>query len=137
MPITKTLHEAFQFFKAKAANPRWGWAAQSDDGKTVVVTMWRDLIDDDGKVLTYGNRQGAGGDSWMKLPGNRDRIRKLQHVWDNCGRLFRVVIIDAVDTKAGARNTRKKYYAAETLVMKLDSPVDPDTGVFRARSVER
>ncbi|MEP6967210.1 MAG: hypothetical protein ABI906_03940 [Pseudomonadota bacterium] len=137
MPITRTLSEALDFFGAKAANSRWGWAAQSADGETVVLTMWRDQIEDDGDILVYGTGPSESIAAWTNRQGNRDRITKLRHAWDHCGGLFRGVIIEAVDTRAGTRSTRKKYHADATLVMKLEGPVDPQTGVFRARSVKR
>ena len=52
MPITRTLTAAFDYFGARAANVRWGWAAESADGSIVVITMWSDQIARDGAVLT-------------------------------------------------------------------------------------
>ncbi|MBF9234617.1 hypothetical protein [Microvirga alba] len=38
------VNAAFAYFGAAGRNPRWSWSARSPDGKTVVVTMWKDLI---------------------------------------------------------------------------------------------
>ena len=73
MPILSTLSAAFAHFGgARAANPRWGWAAQSDDGTVVVVTMWRDLMGKDGDTVVYGNRRGADLAVWTNRLGNHD-----------------------------------------------------------------
>jgi len=136
VPILSTLSKAFAHFDgARATNPRWGWAAQSDDGKVVVLTMWRDQIKQDGSAIVYGPGPSADVPLWTNRLGNRDRIKKLQHAQSHCGGLFRAVIVDAVDAKSGTRSTRKKYYADDQLVMKLET-LNPDTGEFIARSVE-
>lgn len=134
--MKRTLAEAFAYFDgAKAANPRWGWAAQSDDGRTVVLTMWKDQMSLDGDHLVYRAIARAGKDEWVKRPGNKDRLRKLQHAIDNCGGLFRAVIVEAVDTKANVRATRNTYLAHNRLTMKVES-LNSETGEFWARSVE-
>jgi hypothetical protein len=97
--------------------------------------MWRDQIKHDGSAIVYGPGPSADVPVWTNRLGNRDRIKKLQHAQSECGGLFRAVIIDAVDTKAGTRSTRKRYYADDQLVMKVET-LNPETGEFRARSVE-
>jgi hypothetical protein len=132
VPVTRTLAEAFSFYGARAANPRWGWAAQSDDGKTVVITMWKDRIGHDGDAIVYGFPPRPND----RRPGYLDMIKKLRHAQDNCEGLLRTVIVEAVDTKAGTRSTRKKYDADPSLVMKLES-LDARTGEFQTRSMAR
>jgi hypothetical protein len=36
---TKT--DAFAYFGAHGANPRWSWSARSPDGANVVLTLWQ------------------------------------------------------------------------------------------------
>lgn len=36
--------EAFASFGAKGINPRWSWSARDEDGKTVVLTLWGNMI---------------------------------------------------------------------------------------------
>src|ERR1019366_2706519 len=42
MPKKWGLAEAFAHFGATGRNQRWSWSARSADGKTVVITLWRD-----------------------------------------------------------------------------------------------
>jgi hypothetical protein len=136
VPLKRTLAEAFAYFDgAKAVNPRWAWAAQSDDGKTVVLTMWTDQISWRRERLLYQAKVKPGRDAWVKLQGNQDRIDKLQHAQNNCGGLFRAVIVEAIDTEARPRSTRSMYFADDELVMKLMT-LNPTTGEFTALSVE-
>jgi hypothetical protein len=134
MPTTRTLTAAFDYFGARATNVRWGWAAESPDGSVVVITLWSDQIMRDGAVLRYSTGDRADLPNWVRRPGNRDRKKKLQHAIDHCSRLFRAVIVEAVDPAADVRTTRKQYRAAENLVMKIET-FDPVTGEFTARSV--
>lgn len=134
MPITRTLTAAFDYFGARAANVRWGWAAESPDGSVVVITLWSDQIRREGKAIHYSTGDRADLPNWVRRPGNRDRKKKLQHAIDRCDGLFRAVIVEAIDLAADVRTTRKQYRAAEDLVMKIET-FDPVTGEFTARSV--
>lgn len=134
MPVTATLREAFAYFGARAANPRWGWAAQSDDGAVVVLTLWSDIACTKGGTVEYDVRHRGDLENWRRQPGNVDRLRKLVHARDHCGGLFRVVHVTPVDTKAGTRQTRKHYKADEELVMQLVD-LNEWTGEFYARGV--
>ena len=44
---------AFAHFGAKGKNVRWSWSAKSADGKTVVMTLWKDLIDYSSSPIAY------------------------------------------------------------------------------------
>jgi hypothetical protein len=134
---TRTLREAFAHFGAKATNPVWGWSARSEDGKTVVLTLW----DEEDESLV---RQGASVSvdnfghwelaRWTDARGNRDRIRNLRHAQEHCDGLFRVVWVVAKDTSAHRRSIRDRR-PDETLVMRLTC-LDEKTGEFRAVSVD-
>ena len=53
------LKEAFAQFGVAGRNQRWSWSARSDDGETVVLTLWQDLVKvRDGNVHydTFGHR---------------------------------------------------------------------------------
>ncbi|MGN6375664.1 MAG: hypothetical protein ACTHMG_08925 [Sphingomonas sp.] len=134
MPVMRTLSAAFDFFGARATNVRWGWAAQSDDGAIVVVTLWSDQIRRNGGALFYSTGPRDDVADWVRRPGNRDRKKKLQHALDHCGGRFRAVIVEAVDPAADVRTTRKHYRVDPDLLMRIDS-FDPATGEFTARSV--
>ena len=135
MPVMNTLSEAFAYFGARAANPRWSWAAQSDDGSVVVLTMWEDIARHENGHVVYDIRAHHDLAQWRGRPGNRDRRRKLIHARDHCDRKFRVVHVRAVDPKAGTRRTRSRYEADDRLVMKLEF-LNEETGEFCARSVD-
>ncbi len=135
MPVMNSLAGAFADFGARAANPRWGWAAMSEDGKTIVLTLWADTIRRDGESVIYDVRARGDLDAWRDRHGNRDRLRKLIQARDHCKGLFRAVHVEAVDTKSGTRRTRKRYEADDRLVMHLID-LDETTGEFLARSVD-
>ncbi len=127
-----TLRDAFAHFDgARARNPRWAWSARSPDGRTVVVTLWKDQISDDGNAVIahYGGETGK-----LRL-GNKDRVENLIWARERCDGLFRAVMIVAKDIKARPRSIAK-CYPEKTLVMKLIS-LDEHTGEFRAESVSR
>ncbi|MBX9797554.1 hypothetical protein [Sphingomonas sp.] len=133
MPEFKTLREAFGFFGAKAVNPRWAWAAQSQDGSVVVLAMWVDFTRLENGKSIYDTRGRHDRDEWIRRPGNKDRLRKLRHVRDHCGGKFRVVHVQAVDRSAPVRSTTGKYRADADLVMTLVE-LNETTGEFLAIS---
>jgi hypothetical protein len=127
-----TLKSAFAYFGAKATNPRWSWSARSEDGKTVVVTLWDDNIEPDGSVDLFAHKRLP---LWEKTRGNKDRIKNLSHAEDQCDGLFRVVRVSARDESAYPRSIAKRW-PDPALVMKI-TDLDRTTGEFRAVSVER
>lgn len=127
---TKT--RAFAHFGAKATNVRWGWSARTEDGATVVITVWDDDFDADAPVAIldrYGHRELH---RWRDAPGNRDRIKNLIWARDNCGGLFRIVVVTARDADAYPRSARN--FRPHPRVLKLID-LNEQTGEFRAVGV--
>jgi hypothetical protein len=63
-----TRQEAFGSFGVKLRNYQWSWSARSEDGNTVVLTVWQDLFrrQEDGRLiylfpaLSDAERRGGG-----------------------------------------------------------------------------
>jgi hypothetical protein len=131
-----TKGSAFAYFDgATARNSRWGWSGRSPDGRTVVITLWKDEIHDDGKTVVADMFGHERLHLWTDKPGNRGRIKDLAWARDRCDGLFRVVMTVAKDAKASPRSIAK-CYPHKTLVMKLIR-LNERTGEFRAESVSR
>jgi hypothetical protein len=47
------LAEAFAHFGAAGKNQRWSWSARSADGRTVVLTVWKDGLNYTRKPIVY------------------------------------------------------------------------------------
>ena len=43
--MSKNFAKSFEAFGVKLKNPRADWSAVIDDGKTVVISIWRDELD--------------------------------------------------------------------------------------------
>lgn len=130
MPKMTTLTAAFGHFGATLRNPRWSWSAVSDDGKSVVVTIWDDEVGPDGSVDFFGHPRR---DRWQHQIGNRFRKEDLIYAREKCGGLFRVVRIEAVDPTAKPRAIKNRR-ADPDAIMKLIK-LDERTGEFSARLV--
>lgn len=128
---TWTLAECFQKFGAEKANPRWSWSARSSDGKTVVLTLWCDLIRIQDKTATY-DTFGLNLDQWIDRAGNRERLENLKWARDHCDGLFRVVIIVAKDLNTHPWSIAECY--PHDMQMRLRD-LNEETGEFRAVSV--
>lgn len=129
--INWTKTSAFAHFGAKATNVRWGWSARSDDGATIVLTVWDDEfdVDDPSSVLdTFGHPTLA---QWTHAKGNRDKIKNLLWTRENCGDLFRLIVATAEDVDAMPR--KAVGFRPHTRLMRL-TDLDERTGEFRAVS---
>ena len=135
METERTLRAAFASYDgAVAANPRWGWAAQSPNGRTVVLTMWTDQVRGEHGHLVFEALAPNGDEAWLGRHGHRDRTTKLQHVRDRLDGLFHVVVVEAVKKNTYIRQIRKIYRAGRGLQMRLEFL--NARGEFRARSVK-
>jgi hypothetical protein len=122
---------AFANFGAAATNVRWGWSARSEDGKTIVVSVWDDEFDADGpsSILDrYGHRNLT---KWKDKPGNHDRIKNLIWARDNCDGHFRMVVVTGKDVNAYPRPARG--FRPHPRVMRL-TELNESTGEFSAVS---
>jgi hypothetical protein len=129
MPVKDSFTAAFGFFGAVAKNKRsMTWAAQSQDGKTVVLTMWlEEILIEDG-CLVYGphpKTHRSHPDGEVRPPA-RDRIEKLEHARDHCKGRLRAVIIDRTTHRT------RKFIVDKDLWMNVEH-VDK-TGAFCVRS---
>ena len=106
--MARTLKSAFAHFDgAVAANPVWAWAAQSSDGSTVVVTMWRDLLRVEDGYLVFEVKAPTASEDWARRLGHRDRTAKLRHVQECCDSLFHGLIVEAADPSARVKSIKK------------------------------
>ncbi len=124
------LRDAFGFFKAVAANPRWAWSARSANGKTVVLTWWKDEIAREGGNLIHNTYGHPRLKRMRELLGHYDRIRNLIWAREHCGGLYRVVWCKVKDRKARVRKI-VECYPDETLWMRL-TQLNETTGEFRS-----
>ena len=127
------LATAFAYFGAAGKNPRWSWSARTDDGETVVMTLWKDLLDYSTKPLRYNTFARRDREKWLDNPGNRERLENLIWAREKCGGEFRVVIIEAEDTKAYPRKIRESF--AQPRMLGRIVELDRDTGELEAEIV--
>lgn len=120
---------AFEHFGAAGKNPRWSWSGRSPDGKTVVVTIWRDQLNYKITPAVF-SCFGKNSEAWSNRMGNTERIENLIWARDNCGGRFRAVICEAEDVKANPREIRS-CFPADNFAMQLTN-LDEDTGEFSA-----
>jgi hypothetical protein len=126
------LGECFKQYGAHGRNPRWSWSARSEDGKTVVLTLWKDHISVSNGITVYDSFDPTGHAAWIDTPGNRERLENLKWARDNCDGLFRVVITVAKDETAIPRSIAE-CYPRPNLIMRI-TDLNEKTGEFRAVS---
>jgi hypothetical protein len=124
------LAAAFAHYGVTAKNPRWSWSARSTDGKTVVITLWKDHFNYKSTPITYADFGDVNLEKWVNRPGNRERIENLKWARDHCDGLFKVVIAVAEDVMADPRRIAESY-AQDRLLMRL-TDFKEETGEFRA-----
>jgi len=125
-----TRSAAFRFYNADPRNINWSWSARSSDGKTVVVTLWKDELKGAAGNMAYdrGNMR-----DWHNGPGRRFFFEDLAWALANCDGLLRVIV--AVRDHNQARRTRKaEWYPQKNLVMRIVH-LDPAVGAFRLQQV--
>ncbi len=127
------LTAAFKEAGVTAKNPRWSWSARSEDGKVVVMTLWKDLIDYKAKPISYNTFDRENLSAWVDRLGNRERLENLKWVRNHCDGRFRVIITTAKDVKADRREIEDAHYQAR-MIMKLGE-LNEITGEFRAVNV--
>jgi hypothetical protein len=118
---------AFAHFGASPRNIQWSWSAKSADGKTVVLTLWKDKITRrDGRVLY---EWGVLPDQVRRRPGFSELMENLAWARDHCNGRFRVIIAKAKDERADPRSIEECYPVK--WAMKLIE-FDPIAGTFTA-----
>ncbi len=124
------LAKAFAHFGAVGKNQRWSWSARTRDGKTVVMTLWKDHLNYSNKPVVYDTFNQQSLTRWTDLPGNRERIENLKWARDHCDGLFRVVIAVAKDVTAVPREIAD-CFPQDRILMRI-TDLNEDTGEFRA-----
>ena len=127
------LAEAFRAFRAEGKNSRWSWSARTRDGKTVVMTFWKDQLDYSSNPISYSTFGRPNLEKWTDLPGNQERIENLKWARDHCEGLMRVVIIEAFDAAAHPRRIAQSF-PHKRMVMKLTG-LNEETGEFSTINV--
>ena len=130
-----TLTKAFAHFGAKVVNPRWSWSALSADGKTVVLTLWEDQLEENGDGVKIEIATKESLPIWQRRLGNQERIRNLKLARDHLDGRFRVIKVEAKDQNAEPRSVAK-WTPDDKLIMRLTQFCE-ETGLFSAESVER
>src|SRR5690242_9943431 len=98
-----SLSQSFARFGATPLG-RQSWSALSADRKTVVVTMWNDLIEKADLSYVYDTFTHADRQKWIKSPGNLERRNALRWAMRNCGGNVRAVVIVAEYPKVYPRS---------------------------------
>ena len=133
MPKTWTKRSSFEYFGTVGTNPIWSWSARSDDGKTVVLILWKDMLDYSVDPITFNCFGDAALSGWKDKPGNKERAENLKWARDHCDGRFRVIIAVAKDPSASPREILE-CYPHDRLIMKLID-LDEETGEFIAHNV--
>lgn len=127
-----TLTQAFAEFGVVRKNPRWSWSAVSDDGRTVVLTIWKDRLDFSSDPPTYDTLDWPP-ETWQSSHSNKERLAHLKIARDHCDGHFRVIITVAKDVNSRPRQV-VECYPQKNLIMRLVA-LDEATGRFRAVGV--
>ena len=94
-----SLASSFAKFGVKLKNPRQSWSGRSEDGATVVITLWRPGLK--GKPFRYVSHSGDDSEiTWTDTIGNRERLENLIWAEEHCGGRFRAVVVVPKDETA-------------------------------------
>lgn len=122
---------AFAHFGTKPKNVQWSWSARSEDGKTVVVTLWQDLFKRvDGK-LVY-ERPDTDGAHLDSRPGFRELMDNLAWARDRCDGKMALIIAIPKDRNADPRSIAECF--PSKVAMRL-TYLDTHTGAYSAESI--
>ena len=129
------LAPAFRTFGAVGKNPRWSWSARTPDGKTVVMTFWKDQLNYSTKPISYSSFGSPSLEQWKDQSGNHERIENLKWARDHCDGLMRVVIITAVDEKADGRRIARSYLQKRMVMKLMKKPASSAPSAWIARNI--
>jgi hypothetical protein len=121
--------KAFAHFGTSPRNVQWSWSARSEDGLTVVVTLWQDQFSRRGNRLVY-DRSAAAPDV-RRRPGFGELMENLAWARNNCAGRFNVIVAKAKDTKADPRTIEECF--PSKMVMRLTS-LNTESGAFLAEA---
>lgn len=106
-------------------NVQWSWSAKSDDGRTVVVTLWQDHFS--GKIY----REPPYLEHIRQRPGFNELMENLAWARDRCDGRFKVIVAIAKDQKADPRTISECFPAKMTMRL---TEFDNTTGAFIAEA---
>jgi hypothetical protein len=109
---------AFREYGVKLRNDRYSWSGRTEDGKTVVLQLWKDHFDYKNKPVSYSDFEDPRLSTWVDRRGNLDRIEDIRWAIDHCDGRFRVVIGVAKDIDVHTRETASAY-ARPNILMKV------------------
>lgn len=118
---------AFAHFGTVPRNVQWSWSARSDDGRTVVVTLWQDLFTRKDGRATYS--RPAFAPDRKRPPGLKELIENLVWSRDHLNGRFNVIIAKAKDVNASPRSIDECF--PTKMIMRI-THLDPETGAFTA-----
>jgi hypothetical protein len=121
--------EAFAHFGTKPRNVQWSWSARSDDGKTVVATLWQDEFSRKEGRLVYERTDVP--DNVRRRPGHSELMENFAWAQTHCDGRFKVISAKAKDPNADPRSIDECFPTKMT--MKL-LHFDPATGAFLAEA---
>jgi hypothetical protein len=117
--------KAFRTYGVKPRNANWSWSGRSADGKTVVVTLWKDEFKGLAGQMVY-SRPDRG--DWSDGPGFRFFMEDLSWARENCDDMVRVIVATPKDEQGQTRRIAD-CYPQEKLLMRV-THIDPTTGAF-------
>jgi hypothetical protein len=121
---------AFRFFNTEPRNPNWSWSARSDDGKTVVATLWKhELLGPAGRMVCA--RRDLG--DWYEGNGSRFFFEDLAWALAKCGGIIRVIVA-VRDWSASPCVRMAECYPQKSLLMRI-THLNLETGAFRLEQV--
>jgi hypothetical protein len=128
----QSLGECFTHFGAVCASRRFSRSAITQDGETVVVTMWEDELRREGDRVIYEPRYRPTLKGKSRAVDS-ELVANVKWALDHCDGYVRVVILTAEDVRANPREIRY-CYPDDSLVMRI-MEFDARTRTFRAESV--
>ena len=125
-----TRRSAFSFFGTKPRNIQWSWSARNETTKTVVVTLWKDLLKKEESGFCYRNPKPPA--EVARRLGHGELIENLIWARENCEGRFNVIVAVARDPSEDPRKVAE-CYPIKTVMQLAD--FDPVSGSFTAHSV--
>ena len=124
-----TRKAAFEYFGTKQRNVRWSCSAKSPDGKTVVVTLWKDVFQTRDGSRVYERDEFDPGTSGLQRES--ELMKNLAWAQHKCAGRFNVIIATAKDISADKRSIKECF--PTKMIMRLTS-LNPTTGAFAAEA---
>lgn len=128
MARTCTRTQAFRFYGTKPRNSNWSWSARSEDGKTVVLSLWKDEFKGPVGAMVYDRPSTA---DWHDGPGKQQFFRDLAWAVAHCGGIVRVILVIRDPREPGRV---LECYPQKNWLMRV-THLDREAGAFRLEQV--